>query len=204
MPTGYTAPVQEGEITTLRDYALRCARAFGATILMRDEPLDVQIPEKFEPSDYYAKNIDTAKLEIQRLESLTLEEAAAEAQKQFDEATEYRAKRITTRRLQRKRYETMLAAVRAWDAPETHVELKGFMTRQLEESIRFDCGATDDEDEAYYPVPVLKSPEHWKAEALARAHEDLARHIKENAEEVARTEGRNKWIADLRASLEDC
>ena len=35
MPTGYTAAVCSGEITEIKDFALSCARAFGALITMR-------------------------------------------------------------------------------------------------------------------------------------------------------------------------
>lgn len=37
MPTGYTASVQEGKVTEFRDFAMECARAFGALVMMRDE-----------------------------------------------------------------------------------------------------------------------------------------------------------------------
>jgi hypothetical protein len=39
MPTGYTAPVQSGEIVELEDFILLCARAFGACVMQRDEPM---------------------------------------------------------------------------------------------------------------------------------------------------------------------
>ena len=45
MPTGYTADIQDGKITTLREYALSCARAFGALIMMRDDPHDAPIAD---------------------------------------------------------------------------------------------------------------------------------------------------------------
>jgi hypothetical protein len=42
MPTGYTAGVADGTITEFREYALLCARAFGACIMLRDEPVEEQ------------------------------------------------------------------------------------------------------------------------------------------------------------------
>jgi len=60
MPTGYTYPVVEGKITEFSDFALSCARAFGALITMRDDPHDTPIPETFEPSDYNAKKLAEA------------------------------------------------------------------------------------------------------------------------------------------------
>jgi hypothetical protein len=56
MPTGYTAKLME-EGQSFPEFAMRCARNFGALIMMRDESLDVPIPEQFEPSDYYRKKL---------------------------------------------------------------------------------------------------------------------------------------------------
>ena len=53
MPTGYTCHIEDGTVTTLRQYALTCARAFGACASMRDEPLTVLPPSKVEPDTRY-------------------------------------------------------------------------------------------------------------------------------------------------------
>lgn len=66
MPTAYTANISKG--ITFKEYALLCARNFGATITMRDEPLDAEIPE-FQPSDYYVKRISEIKKDINTLEN---------------------------------------------------------------------------------------------------------------------------------------
>ena len=60
MPTGYTAGVADGSIIDFNEYALQCARNFGACILLRDEPLSSEIPE-FEPSDYHEKALTESK-----------------------------------------------------------------------------------------------------------------------------------------------
>lgn len=51
----------DNENFTFPEFAMRCARNFGALIMMRDEPLDAPIPEKFEPSGYYKKEYEKAK-----------------------------------------------------------------------------------------------------------------------------------------------
>lgn len=37
MPTGYTSPLYEGKEISFEQFALRCARNFGALVMMRDE-----------------------------------------------------------------------------------------------------------------------------------------------------------------------
>ena len=38
MPTGYTLDLYNGKDITFEEFVLKCARAFGALIDMRDEP----------------------------------------------------------------------------------------------------------------------------------------------------------------------
>lgn len=45
MPTGYTAAIKYG--ITFKEFALDCARNFGACISMRDEPRETPIPDEF-------------------------------------------------------------------------------------------------------------------------------------------------------------
>jgi hypothetical protein len=45
MPTGFTEPVIENEGETLERFVLRCARAFGPMIMLRDHSFDAPIPE---------------------------------------------------------------------------------------------------------------------------------------------------------------
>ena len=63
MPTGYTHDIPAG--ITFRQFALNCARAFGANIAMRDDPADKPI-EVYEPSDYSAKAITKATNELRK------------------------------------------------------------------------------------------------------------------------------------------
>ena len=55
MPTGYTAPIYEGEKDfDFNKFVMRCARNFGAMMEFRDEPLnsEVDFDKHFQPSEY--------------------------------------------------------------------------------------------------------------------------------------------------------
>ena len=41
MPTGYTAYIEDGSITTGKEFLKLCSRAFGVAIDIKDEPLSV-------------------------------------------------------------------------------------------------------------------------------------------------------------------
>lgn len=193
MPTGYTADVENGEITTLSEFALCCARGMGALIMMRDDAWDAPIPERFEPSRYHADRLDTLGGELLRLRSLTPEQAVAEAE--AERADLQRSNEIyrTEKSEQIGRYRTMLAKVEAWEgAPEG---LKEFMLQQLRESVRF-----DGVDPYQAPLPPADGAT-WRTDKLAKVAKDIAYHSEQHDKEVERTEGRNAWIAQLRASL---
>ena len=57
MPTGYTYYIENGNITTAKDFIMLCTRAFGALISMRDEPLSTPIPQEIKADTQYADNM---------------------------------------------------------------------------------------------------------------------------------------------------
>lgn len=196
MPTGYTAKLYEGEEQTFPDFAMTCARAFGALIEMRDMGLDARIPDEFEPPTYHEKEIRIAKARLATLGEMTPENAARHAKEDYDQAVIAREKAETERNARRERYEAMLADVDKWQPPtEEHQGLKTFMADQLRESIKFDCGMD------YWPdLPTLDGAE-WMAQQVAKAERDVAYHTEEHQKELERTESRNAWVRALRESL---
>lgn len=196
MPTGYTAAIADG--IGFEQFVMSCARAMGACILMRDEPANAPIPERFEPSDYHTRKLEEATATLAKLRAMTCDEIEAAAQEAFDAETKANTEAIARDRELRGKYEAMLQQVQAWAPPTPdHDGLKRFMTEQLTESIRFDC------NEDYYQSrkPKLKTGEQWRADQIASALHDAEYHGKEHAEEVVRTESRNDWLRSLRESL---
>lgn len=197
MPTGYTHCVQKGEVTSFREFAIRCARAFGATIDMRDEPADAEIPERFEPhTDYHDKALQKARNDLEVYRSMSHEQCAKAAQSAHVKAVADWKEREAERNRQATRYTNMIAKVEAWEPPSSdHVELKNFMLQQLRQSLDFDCGHVWDR-------PVAEDPETWRATQIERCERWIKYHEKGRAEEVERTESRNRWLRQLRESLE--
>ena len=192
MPTGYTSDVQDGTITEFRVFAMKCARAMGATVTMRDEPHSAEIPEVFIPSAYYAEKIESIQAEIDRQVALTDEEREAEYKAECKRIAESEMFRRGERSLYRERYEAMLEKVRSWNIPSPeHAGLKEFMVEQLTSSIEWDC--------KNYPSEPPKK--ETKSEALSRLLEDLNRAKKDYAEDIERVASRNKWLRELRESL---
>lgn len=196
MPTGYTAGVQDGTITTFADFAMVCARAFGATIDMRDLPMTAEIPDEFVPAPYYAERLAKDEAELARIQQMD----EAEWQAGYSSAVQsYAADRAESRArtaAQKARYEAMKSIAEAWTPPTAdHIEFKAFMVSQLAESIKFDCSGYD------YYADDFRSFGQWKPDCIKMAHEAVARSLKNLNEEKQRCVSCSKWVRDLRASL---
>lgn len=196
MPTGYTAGVQDGRIVEFREFALQCARAFGALIELRDEPLAATVPPPFEPRGYHQKALGEAQAKLAEIEAMDDRAVARAAEAAYLESCQFWAEVREKRATERVRYEAMLAKVNAWAPPTPdHQGLKDFMLSQLRESIDWDCRDYETEP------PRRQTEAEWRTEALAQARNMIELHTQEHAKEVARVNDRNAWVRALAQSL---
>lgn len=196
MPTGYTLNLYEGKEETFSEFVMKCARAFGALIAMRDEPLSALIPEEFEPSGYNLEELEKAQRQLAEIKSWDNARADAEAEKAYQEELQFEKNYIAQKTELRQRYESMLAQVKAWTPPTSdHKELKQFMIQQLESSIDFDCKYTPEE-------PTCLSGTEYKQLKIKEAERVVKYHTKEHESEVKRAKERTEWTRALRESLQ--
>lgn len=195
MPTGYTSDIYNGKKVTFQQFVLQCARAFGALVTMRDDPMDAAIPDEFKPSDYHEKELEVARRNLKTYEAKTETAWKALADKTFmKEIKDYEEAKRKQEEMD-SRYDAMLEQVAAWEPPTSeHEELKSFMKNQLLESKRFDSYVPD--------KPRKQLWEMLKAKLIADAKRDIAYHEKEHAGEVDRCAARTKWVRELRESLD--
>ncbi len=193
MPTGYTAKLSECE-QPFEEFVWSCARAFGALVLMRDDPHDAKVPEKFEASPYYADQVRELRRQIDEWEGSSQPARRAMYESFQASAKRSRDESIAKSKATKVRYEAMLEKARAWEPPSSeHEGLRSFMVKQIEESIQFDCYDREDSPGQSFEV--------WQVsygEALSRS---LAYSEESKAKEEARTAERNRWIVQLRESV---
>ena len=193
MPTGFTSDVAVNKIS-FEEFVLRCSRQFGATLIMRDEPLTAPIPDKFEPSAFYKRLLDESITSLIRMENLSPDEIERECQEY--NINRQRSWEESNRRSfeTRNNYLSMLGKVISWAPPtEDHYELKWFMIEQLESSLSCDCYEL--------PKPEYIYPSQWHSERISWLKEDIIRAEKSWEEEQQRVADRNLWISQLRDSL---
>ncbi len=193
MPTGYTAGILEGE--TFEQYALQCAKAFGALVMMRDEPSDAPIPDQFEPSPYYKEQLEKAKKEFARLNDLTKKGWEKEWNEQYELTIKSNESYRRKNNEDRAKYEAMLVKAKSYKAPTPdHQNYANFLVSQIEESIKFDCGYK-------YPDPIKLPLDIFISESLKKAQDNIIYYNKSYCEELDRIESRNNWIKELKKSL---
>lgn len=194
MPTGYTAAIADD--ISFEQYALGCARAFGALVTMRDEPSDAPIPEKFEPSTYYQRMLEESHATLEKISTWTPEQVAIEYRADFDNRMKAHQDRLQRSAVLRAKYDAMLDQVRAWKAPTSdHIEYKSFMEKQITESIEFDCCTKYDEP------PQIEDPMQWRDNWVEDLHERIDRYEQQHRAEVERAHSRTQWVKALRDSL---
>lgn len=193
MPSPYTYDLYKGKPQTFEQFAMTCARAFVATIMMRDEPLAAPIRE-FEPSTFASDELRRVHERIQKLQAMSPDEIRAAEATEWANLTEQNERWRGEQAARRARYEAMRVEVEAWTPPTAeHVELKAFMADQLRQAI---------ESESFeYDLGERLEPLAWWAAQVAKANRAVEYFQKEEAAEIARADSRNAWVRALRESL---
>lgn len=196
MPTGYTAELME-KGQSFETFVMGCARAFGACIMMRDNPSDTPIPDEFKPSEYHRNSLDKHIAEASRLEAMTNQERIRYGTEKRDAAIKRYREYLQKYDDENARLLEMKAKVLNWPPPSSdHAELKKFMLQQIEVSMN---------KGDYWKEEIAKMEVAAPYEIYAAAAEDEYRGIEyarnEHREELKRTASRNNWIRLLRESL---
>lgn len=196
MPTGYTAAIKDG--ISFEQFALNCARAFGALVMMRDDPHDAQIPDQFEPSTWHANQLVELNSRLASLQAMSNEEAEAAALREHLDSVESAQNSSRESAELRSKYIAMLAQAHVWAPPTPdHEGMKTFMVQQIQDSIKWDCHADDDAR----PQHTLESGGTWRATQMANTAKSIEYHTRHNEDEIKRAAERTAWIKALRASL---
>lgn len=196
MPTGYTSGIADGTVTDFAEYALTCARAFGACIMLRDEPMSMEIPE-FKPSGHYELELEAAKASLAEMSelpdfALVQMQAAEEA-----ENAKIAKKGIEEIKAKRDRYVAMLEKAKAFKPPTPDHEVYAkFLVSQIQESMDFDLN-----DTYYQELKQVASHEEWIRERTERLQRRVGYYEAESRREIERTVQRNEWVRNLKESL---
>ncbi len=195
MPTGYTIFIEDGRITTAKDFIMLCARAFGATNTIWDEPWDAPIPKELAVYGYYSDRLKKAKEDFERYRNMTMEQVheanEAEHRKNIEENNRY----LKKQKALYDKYMSILADIRRWEPPTMeHEALKKFAIEQIEMCLP-DLNSKINSEEK-------PSDEEWLRIRLESAIKNVSYREDALQAEITRVTRQNEWLAALLTSLE--
>ena len=198
MPTGYTSFIENGSIDTAQDFLMLCARAFGACIEMRDEPLSKPIPMEFKPSTYYSEWVDMARSKLEKYQAMSIEEAEQKCELEYASERERRADYKKNAQDLLNRYNKILSGVKSWEPPtEHHQKLKEFAIEQIKMCL------PDPEYYDHQDPPRRRDAQTYLQEEIDWCKQQIENYTKRQEKENARVAKNNQWLNELRDSLSD-
>lgn len=201
MATGYTYPVAEGELTSAPEFIRRCARAMGALVMLRDEPLSAPIPDTLPTSSSYNQDrlveIDGKLAQLDGLRSEELDRMFEEAR---EAAITRDHERFERARVERVRLKNMRDAISDWTPPRSDFfTLKNFMLEQLDLSLRVTTPPIGLNTSAF---DAYSGPEEWLQKQRTDLASQRAACVAAIAKEQDNDASRQEWWDVLRESLE--
>lgn len=197
MPTGYTAGIIDGEITTFEQFATQCTRAFGATIHMRDNPMDSPY-EPRTPSDYHTNSIQSKRERLEEIESMSDEKIVEDFNTQLEEDLKYHQTKMEEDKRNLEKLNSMLESAKSWIPPtEDHQPFRNFMIEQIESTIKVDG------DPSYHVnkmVGIKKqmeegiNPKEYREETIQEIKSQISYHETEYQKELVRCKDSNDWM----------
>lgn len=201
MPTGFTAPIYDGDDITFEQFANSCLRNFGIYLRFEGKYPNLsryEIPDKIYPSDYYKKRYEEAKAEYEKhlANPKTKEELEVEYLSYVNEVIKENEDRQKENEALKNRYNAMLSKVRKWTPPSKDYEgIKDFMESQLIDSLDFDCSHVYVED--------IVPKDEWIQKRINRS--DLVKSMKRSLEDynkaVVAAEKDTQWLKTFSESI---
>lgn len=205
MPIGYTAYIENGEITTGKEFLKLCTRAFGVAISQREESLSNPTHTKFEPNSYYEKRYNEAVDKLKVAKDMTFNETLSQMIKCHSKRVSDYKRFVEKETEMNKKYQKVRDEVEQWIPPtKEHNGIKKFaleqidmsMTKQkyIDEYIELSNQVLDDSKEAV---------EKYRIEYIADCQRDVDRAYEAYQEELKRVADKNEFMKKFLESLED-
>ncbi len=195
MPTGYTYKFVEDN-QSFEDFALTCARAFGACIEQREDGLDCKPKLREVDHEYHLQKINDYKEQIQCFQNTSDEDIQKRIDMEYKDDLNYYNKTIKERKALKRRATKALKKAQAYVPPtEGHNNFKEFLIQQINTIIN------DDASTKWVEKPVKKKLEDYKRDKLChlklllKSTEEAYEKNKQNVEKS------NIWIKQLYESL---
>jgi hypothetical protein len=193
MPTGYVYEMLDKQ-QNFQEFVWTCARAFGALIMMRDDPLSAPVPKELYPDEYHQVQHESSVKELADALAMSPEQRKAFCDAERAETKGSNLDYLEEKRETNKKIRAMRKQVESWKVEPEYANFKAFMIEQLNASI---------ENEDYFAaenkkVDQLSDEDYWK-QYIERVEWSIKYHKDEYQKECQRTAERNAWLKGLQA-----
>lgn len=200
MPSYYTVDIYEGKNVSFQDFALKCARQFGAFVHMNEEDPDSPLTRPT-VSDYYKNSLRETENEF----ALFLKASREQREKMFEiemekELKHYKEKIEEEKELKEK-YQNLLEQAKAYKPPTKEFNnYKDYMLNQLNQAIKFDCS-----NEQWYLAQIAsveaETFDIWEQEKMDLYNSKITYYKESYKKEMNSVSKKNQWIDLLYESL---
>lgn len=204
METGYTSFINDGSITTGRDFLKLCLRNFGIAVSMRDEPLTEQVPTHFEPNPYYAEMYSKSVIDRDKVRQMTFEDAKQALIDRHNNIVNNAKETLAKYKAEDAKYQKIADEIEKWVPPTPeHESIKRFALAQIEASMNTSCyeyikadinSELDTSDDAVHQY--LKEINEVADRTVQMRYKDYQR-------EIERTKEKNLYMEQFLDSLKD-
>ncbi len=204
MPTGYTAGIIDGKITTFEQFATQCSRAFGATIHMRDNPLDSPY-EPRTPSEYYVNSLQSQREKLEEMKTMTDEAIVQDFVNLLNDSLKYHERELEKTKVNLGRLNSIMESAKSWVPPtEDHEGVRDYMIDQLEITIKADG------DPSYHVNKIVQAkkeleegidPKVYREEKIKEIEDRISYYGAEVQKELERCKQSNDWMDKFLESI---
>ena len=197
MPTGYTAGIIDGKITTFEQFATQCSRAFGATMHMRDNPLDSPY-EPRTPSQYYVNSLQSQREKLEEMKTMTDEAIVQDFENLLNDSLKYHERELEKTKVNLGRLNSIMESAKSWVPPtEDHEGVRDYMIDQLEITIKADG------DPSYHVNKIVQAkkeleegidPKVYREEKIKEIEDRISYYEGEVQKELERCKQSNDWM----------
>lgn len=203
MPTGYTAYIEDGDITTGKEFLKLCTRAMGIAIDLKEEPLSAPTPTNFEPNTYYKHKYEKALKDLEKVSKMSFEEAKFQMKKDYEDRINGYKNFVERETTKNEKYAKVKREVEEWIPPTSeHQGLKDFALSQInmcmteleyiDNYLEKTKEKFDDSDEAV---------QNYINDITSCCKDDVDRTYKMWQAELERVRSKNEWMRQFLESL---
>lgn len=201
MPTGFTAPIYDGEDITFEQFANSCLRNFGIYQRFEGKHPNLskyEIPDRIYPDNYHKKRYEEEKAKYEKLLAYpkTREELESEYLSYVKGVIKKNEDRVKENEALKNRYNAMLSKVRSWVPPsDDYRNIKNFMESQLLGSLSFDCSDV-------YVEKIIPEDE-WIQKQVNSTDlvKSMEYHLEQYNKAVAAAEKETQWLKTFSESI---